>query len=843
MTKYVLGAVMLAALFLFAAPRTANAQYAYGSSSISYNPTTKQVFGYSRTSVDYYAGAYYDPYVEGFLYSQYSNYPVSSGGNRGYENWVAAEVRTSTNSTPSTRYDVISDHYVIAWYSVSVTICDYYGFFGGCGYDPYGFSFLGGGRFGGFWNFFGPGYGGYVPERTFYLGSTGIAGITPPPDTCPKSPAEEMSGDVEYEYASSSSSYQDTHYFVSGSSCPEPTPTPPAISAQVIEVGFTGDYEVKKFAKGDVEKQVSYDPDGATPTWKKDKNPKAPVAYKMGQQPVMFATVALSPAVTSPTTVRLRVKKGTDVVATKDNVTLSGASVRVTDIPITAALESPQKVKRGDYKFAWEISFDGGGSWKPMGTSGTHEIHWLYSDPIPVPFTDFFGQPYDGLFDLTLDNSTGKTGDGSSDLDEIIRRISKKVGENITYKPNRRPEHRHPLRYFSDNHAQCADNALILRGLLRSIGINATVLYYWGGNPDTRERYTYRFGPSSDNPPSFQVDRPLEDGIEPDPHFSYHAMVDPAGSDLLYDPSYRLPGVSRVDFIEVFDKPNNSFKRGAEDSWPFVVESTALNPVDRHTDRHCTHSNPFALFPNPIDDSRTFVAQQYMDLLGREPDTGGLDFWTSQITNCGSDSTCVQSQRLNVARAFFLSREFKETGLFVHLLYKISYARQPEFFEFLTGQANVGSGFVDGTPGAGDVLEANQASFVAEWVEEDDFEAIFDQLSNEQFIDRLFANAGVTPSASERQGLINGLNSGADTRGTALRKVINNAALRANEDHSSFVLMEYFGFLRRNPYDPPDSDMSGYNFWLGQYNSHNDQNAMIQAFILSTEYRSRFGQP
>jgi hypothetical protein len=55
--------------------------------------------------------------------------------------------------------------------------------------------------------------------------------------------------------------------------------------------------------------------------------------------------------------------------------------------------------------------------------------------------------------------------------------------------------------------------------------------------------------------------------------------------------------------------------------------------------------------------------------------------------------------------------------------------------------------------------------------------------------------------------------------------------------------MQYFGYLRRNPNDAPDSDYSGYNFWLNKLNSFgNYQNAeMVQSFLVSGEYRQRFG--
>ena len=56
--------------------------------------------------------------------------------------------------------------------------------------------------------------------------------------------------------------------------------------------------------------------------------------------------------------------------------------------------------------------------------------------------------------------------------------------------------------------------------------------------------------------------------------------------------------------------------------------------------------------------------------------------------------------------------------------------------------------------------------------------------------------------------------------------------------------MQYFGYMRRNPNDPPDTDFSGWQFWLDKLNQFNGNfvNAeMVRAFIISTEYRQRFG--
>src|SRR2546430_8170776 len=54
------------------------------------------------------------------------------------------------------------------------------------------------------------------------------------------------------------------------------------------------------------------------------------------------------------------------------------------------------------------------------------------------------------------------------------------------------------------------------------------------------------------------------------------------------------------------------------------------------------------------------------------------------------------------------------------------------------------------------------------------------------------------------------------------------------------LFRSYIGYLRRNPNDTPDSDYTGYDFWLTKLNQFggNFVNAdMVKAFITSGEYR------
>jgi len=81
-------------------------------------------------------------------------------------------------------------------------------------------------------------------------------------------------------------------------------------------------------------------------------------------------------------------------------------------------------------------------------------------------------------------------------------------------------------------------------------------------------------------------------------------------------------------------------------------------------------------------------------------------------------------------------------------------------------------------------------------------------------------------------------------RARALRDVAENSTLQANEFNRAFVLMQFFGYLRRDPNAGPDTDYTGYDFWLTKLNQFNGNFVaaeMVKAFITSAEYRQRFG--
>jgi Domain of unknown function (DUF4214) len=254
---------------------------------------------------------------------------------------------------------------------------------------------------------------------------------------------------------------------------------------------------------------------------------------------------------------------------------------------------------------------------------------------------------------------------------------------------------------------------------------------------------------------------------------------------------------------------------------------------------------------NTIDHPEFFVRQNYQDFLSREPDPAGLNFWTNEITGCGSNAQCVEHKRINVSAAFFLSIEFQESGYLVHRMYKAAYGDMPgtpvpmTWQEFLPDTYLVKQGVVVGWPGWEQRLVNNKNGFANEFVARSRFTTAFPQgMSYEQFVDTLNANAGGVLSQSERNQLISDLASDRKTRAQVLWSVAENSTLAQREFNKAFVLMQYFGYLHRNPNEAPDSNFAGYDFWLNKMNQFNGDFVaaeMVKAFITSGEYKQRFG--
>ncbi|MCA1643331.1 MAG: DUF4214 domain-containing protein [Acidobacteria bacterium] len=294
----------------------------------------------------------------------------------------------------------------------------------------------------------------------------------------------------------------------------------------------------------------------------------------------------------------------------------------------------------------------------------------------------------------------------------------------------------------------------------------------------------------------------------------------------------------------------------AEDSESFDVQlngatgDTALGAASRATVTIQDNDSPGA--PNPITstDFSFFVRQQYLDFFGREPDAGGFAAWKGTLDNCPDPfnsnpaSPSANCDRVSVSTKFFRSREFELKGRYVFNFYKVSFGRLPHYSEIIPDMASLTA--VDD---AG--FFARKAAFTDSFVQRQEFRNLYDALSNQQFVDALMGRYSLqqltTPNPATpdntadkimltRGELVSRLNLGTLTRAQTLRAVAGSDEVGAAEANSSFVAMQYFGYLRRDP------EPQGYADWLRTINANpSDIRSMVNGFMNSDEYRLRFG--
>jgi hypothetical protein len=257
---------------------------------------------------------------------------------------------------------------------------------------------------------------------------------------------------------------------------------------------------------------------------------------------------------------------------------------------------------------------------------------------------------------------------------------------------------------------------------------------------------------------------------------------------------------------------------------------------------------------NPIDDARFFVRAQYFDFLNRVPDQSGEDFWTNQITGvCApTDAMCINRRRVEVSAAFYIELEFQKTGAYVYRLYRAAFGNNQPFPNpephpdapallnyavFTPDRARINADAA--------LLTQSLRDLAANFVNRPAFRTRYPATqTGEQFVDALLATmqtASGVSLVSQRAALLNEFNVGGRARviyrlaeDSAQNPVDNRAFINA-EFNRAFVLMQYFGYLRRDP------DLAGFNFWLGLLNQQpSNARGMVCAFTTSQEYQQRF---
>jgi uncharacterized protein DUF4214 len=287
---------------------------------------------------------------------------------------------------------------------------------------------------------------------------------------------------------------------------------------------------------------------------------------------------------------------------------------------------------------------------------------------------------------------------------------------------------------------------------------------------------------------------------------------------------------------------------------------------------------------NRIDDPHFVVHQHYRDFLGREPDAPGQAHWTGEITMCSdpanrfpgeTEAQCIDRKRVNTSGAFYLSNEFQNSANF---LIRVNWGSlgqdrapgrkciegqnsaldavcNPLYSQYLSDMTALTQGIVANDQLDPNAINMNRHNFVAQFVTRPDFLAAYPEtMTGAEYVDKLSQTTGVPLTTQERSDLIAEA-AIAGGRASVLYKMVDGTTtldggfLRFDTRYGKayyeqkfnpvFVFVEYLGYLRRNP------DQAGYDHWLGKLTFYgNFVNAeMVRSFIVSDEYRRRFGQP
>jgi len=236
---------------------------------------------------------------------------------------------------------------------------------------------------------------------------------------------------------------------------------------------------------------------------------------------------------------------------------------------------------------------------------------------------------------------------------------------------------------------------------------------------------------------------------------------------------------------------------------------------------------------NPVDDHGNFVRQQYHDFLTREPDDIGLANWRQTLQQCPNggygELEHPECDRVHISAAFYQSTEFQERGYFVYRFFQAGLGRRPQYKEFVPDMQRVGGAQ------SPEQETISKAAYIDDFAQRADFKAIYDGLTNGQFVDKLEQTAGV--HLSNKAQLTSALDNRQQTRAQVLRAVVESKEVFAKYFNQAFVAMQYFGYLRRDP------DETGFRNWVETLDTSGNSRHMIFGFIYSAEYRSRFGKP
>ncbi|MEO7650000.1 MAG: DUF4214 domain-containing protein [Bryobacteraceae bacterium] len=225
-------------------------------------------------------------------------------------------------------------------------------------------------------------------------------------------------------------------------------------------------------------------------------------------------------------------------------------------------------------------------------------------------------------------------------------------------------------------------------------------------------------------------------------------------------------------------------------------------------------SSTFQLVPSvgAIFSNEKFIKRNYIDFLGRLPDSSGNAFWLAQLA--GGRTTA------QVGRDFFNSPEFKQTGLVIANAYVGLLGRDPDFQGFTFWLNSIRNGQA-------------QTALINTFVTSPEFIGTYGNTSDMQYIQLLYLNT------LQRAATQADLNFWVPQVATAGRATIAGYFILSDEFNIRFRARQlanllYLGFLGRTP------DPLGRQFWTNELGVQGvNELIVIGNFINSQEYLIR----
>jgi uncharacterized protein DUF4214 len=223
-----------------------------------------------------------------------------------------------------------------------------------------------------------------------------------------------------------------------------------------------------------------------------------------------------------------------------------------------------------------------------------------------------------------------------------------------------------------------------------------------------------------------------------------------------------------------------------------------------------------------VDDPEFFVRQQYRDLLNREPTSKEVNPVLEQFRNCKpGDASC---DRVAISQNIFHETGFYDRGFFILRIYESGLGHMPGYDEFVAQMTRFRAYLDSQQP------EAAKVKFIEEFIKSAEFVKRYEGLSDLEYEEKVLRTSQAGPSDGLREFMLGR----GSPRAQILKKIVESDAVSRRTARREFVVMQYFGYLRRDP------EPAGLEQWLTILDNTGDLRQVTSGFVNSIEYRQRF---